>query len=74
MRSRDDRAAANQRATDPLYQARLRAVAECDRELEPSIPAHDRVLPQRRQIILANDWERLSVEYLRAEWPPSMLN
>jgi hypothetical protein len=74
MRSRDDRAATNQRATDPLYQARRRAVAESQQKLEPRAPAQDRPLPKEARLATAGAWDGLNVSYLRGEWPASMLN
>ena len=74
MRGRDDRAAANQRANDALYRARLRAVAECQARITPDTPGHDSVLAEAEPRTLSGTWDQLNVEYLRAEWPPSMLN
>ena len=74
MRGRDDRAAANQRAHDALYRARLRAVSECQARITPASPGRDRVLGEAEPLAMAGAWDRLNVEYLRAEWPPSMLN
>jgi hypothetical protein len=74
MRSRDDRAAANQRATDALYQARRRAVAESQQKLEPRAPAQEQPLLEEAGLATAGAWEGLNVGYLRAEWPASMLN
>jgi hypothetical protein len=74
MRGRDDRAAANQRASDALYQARLRAVAECRGRLSPGVPSCDGIFQEEEHFAVADAWDRLNVEYLQAEWPPSMLN
>jgi hypothetical protein len=74
MRGRDDRAASNQRADDALYRARLRAVSECQARITPETPGRDSVLAAAESLALAAAWDRLNVEYLRAEWPPSMLN
>ena len=73
MRGRDDRAAANQRAINALYQARLRAVTDCRGRVVPEPAGQDRPLPDRWQLTEAASWDCLNVEYLKAEWPPSML-
>ena len=74
MRGRDDHAAANQRAIDALYRARLRAVSECQGRLVPDAPGPDHRLDHPRSLAAVDRWDRLNVGYLRAEWPPSMLN
>ena len=74
MRGREDHAAANQRAIDALYQARLRAVAECKGHLRPGAPAGDLALPEPNELAAVEAWDRLNVSYLKAEWPPSMLS
>jgi hypothetical protein len=74
MRGGDDRTAANQRAIDALYQARLRAVLECRGRLEASGPSADAVYQDHDEIAAVHAWDRLHVGYLRAEWPPSKLN
>jgi hypothetical protein len=74
MRGKEDRAAANQRASDALYQARRRAVAECHNPVTPSVPVDDRVLREVELFDVPDAWDRLNVEYLLAEWPPSMLS
>jgi hypothetical protein len=74
MRGRDDHAAANQRAIDALYRARLRAVADCQGRLAPDMPGDDRSFDEPETLATVEHWDRLNVAYLRAEWPPSMLN
>jgi hypothetical protein len=74
MRGREDHAAANQREMDALYQARRRAVADCQSPITPAEPVTDRIFPDREYFYVPDAWDRLNVEYLRAEWPPSMLS
>ena len=74
MRGGEDRAAANQRATDALYLARYRAVVECRGRLVPRLEPSDRRYPERQEIRAGERWDRLNVEYLRAEWPPARLS
>lgn len=74
MRGGEDRAAANQRATDALYLARYRAVAECQGRLVPRLDPSDRAYLESDQIRAVDRWDHLNVEYLRAEWPPSRLS
>jgi hypothetical protein len=73
MRGREDHAAANQRSVDALSLARRRAVAECQGQLRPKAPGADRTLFDDAELYHYQDWERLNVEYLKAEWPPSKL-
>ena len=74
MRGRDDRAAANQRAVNPLYLARLRAVAECEGRITPQSPGRDRLFDEYPTLGAPGFWDLLRVDYLRSEWPPSKLN
>lgn len=74
MRGREDRAAADQRAIDAQQRARRRAVEECQAELIPAEPSLDARYPDHAELLEAAGWDRLNVEYLRAEWPPSMLS
>jgi hypothetical protein len=74
MRGGDDRAAANQRAIDALFQARLQAVFECKGRLEPSTTSADSVYPVPDEIDAVHAWDHLNVSYLLAEWPPSKMN
>ena len=74
MRGRDDRAAANQRSTNPLHLARIRAVRECQARVVPKISGEDRVIPEARTMDLAAVWDDLRVDYLHSEWPPARLN
>ena len=74
MRGMDDRAAANQRAIDALFQARRRAVTDCRDKLTPGVIFEDQPMADAPEFAVADAWDRLSVDYLRAEWPPSMLN
>lgn len=73
MRGGEDRAAANQRETDALNLARTRAVAECRGRLEPRLDPSDRRYPEPEVIQSGEQWDRLNVEYLRAEWPAARL-
>lgn len=74
MRGREDRAAANQQAIDAQQRARRRAVEECRAELTPAEPFQDARYPDDADLFESANWDRLNVEYLRAEWPPSMLS
>ena len=74
MRGRDDRAAANQRSISPQERARLRAVAECEGRVVPQAPGHDRSFDDYEELTEPHSWDRLNVEYLCCEWPPSKLN
>ena len=74
MRGRDDRAAANQRSTNPLELARIRAVAECDGRLIPQTPRDDRRFGDFPDLDDPQCWDLLRVDYLRSEWPPSKLS
>jgi hypothetical protein len=74
MRGRDDRAAANQRATNPLHLARLRAIQECEGRLIPQAASRDELLVDGADLEDADTWDPLKVDYLFAEWPASRLN
>jgi hypothetical protein len=71
---RDEHAAANQQQSEALQEARRRAVAECQADLRPRAPFLDRVSGSRRELTVRDAWDRLRVDYLKADWPPSMLN
>ena len=74
MRGMDDRAAANQRGIDALYQARLKAVTDCKGRVEPRASFADRLYAAPDELEQVQGWDRLNVSYLFAEWPPSMLS
>jgi hypothetical protein len=71
---RDDHVSADQGAVNAQFQARRRAIAECAGRLVPDATVADLFLSDDEQFAAPEVWDKLNVDYLRAEWPPSMLN
>jgi hypothetical protein len=73
MRGPDEHAATNQRHTDPLERARIRAVLECEGRLVPDAIHLDVELDELAPRQARDGWDYLDVGYLRGEWPTSRL-
>jgi hypothetical protein len=71
---RDDHVSAEQKAANAQFQARRRAIAECVGRLVPDATVADWIVSEEGQFAVPEVWDKLNVGYLRAEWPPSMLN
>jgi hypothetical protein len=74
MLHKDDRAWTDHRAINALYRARRSAVAECIGRLVPQSTIADLLVAEEEQLSAPELWDRLSVAYLRVEWPSSKLN
>jgi hypothetical protein len=69
-----DRVWTDHRAIDALYRARRSVVAESLGRLVPQATIADLLVAEEEQLSVPELWDRLSVAYLRIEWPSSKLN